>query len=144
MEKPQESIQELDPLLASLSLAFWRTRLFVEREAGTLPLKLMILTITQHKEGIHPKELNLMLGLDLSRLSRLTQSLEREGLLHRERDQEDRRLLRLYPTQKGLVFLRERVALINGELARRLGDLDKKELEELARMLSEVAERMRP
>ena len=133
------------PLLASLPLAFWRMRLIFERQAGTLPLKLLILSIiATQSEGINPKEVRDRLDLDFSRLTRLTQSLEREGLLRRERTPENRRFVRLRTTEEGREFLRERTERINQELSRRLeGRLSAEEIEELDRMLGIVAEVMK-
>ncbi len=145
LEEPRRYREHPHPLLTSLPLAFWRMRLVVERHAGTLPLKLLILSITSgESEGINPKELRDRLDLDFSRLTRLAQSLEREGLLRRERVPEDRRFVRLYTTEKGREFLRERTGRINEELVRRLeGRLSAEEIEELDRMLGIVAEGMK-
>ncbi len=82
--------------------------------------------------------------MDFSRLTRLIQSLERKGLLHRERDPEDRRFLRLYLTEKGREFLRESTEQINEEFRRRLEGLSPDETKELARMLGIVEKGMRP
>ena len=139
----REALLEVNPLLAFLTLAFWRMRLLVEREAGMAPLKLLILSIARKKEGISPGEFCRRFHLDVSRVTRLTQSLEREGFLRRERDSEDRRYLRLSLTEEGLVFLRQQTALIEEEFGRRLEGLSSEELDELERMLSVVAEGMK-
>lgn len=120
-------------------------RLIVERQGGTIPLKMLILSITvTQSEGISPKDVRDRLDLDFSRLTRLTQSLEREGLLRRERTPENRRFVRLWPTEKGREFLRERTERLNEELSRRLeGRLSAEEIEELDRMLGIVAEVMK-
>ncbi len=76
-------------------------------------------------------------------MSRLTQSLEREGLLERVRNSEDRRYLHLCLTEERLRFLQDRKAWVNEELGRRLERLGDEELKELERMLSIVAEGMR-
>ncbi len=144
-EGSSQHFDQPHPLLASLPLAFWRMRLIVERQAGTLPLKLLILSITAgESEGINPKEIRDRLDLDFSRLTRLIQSLEREGLRRRECIPEDRRFVRLCTTEEGQEFLRERTERINEELSRRLeGRLSAQEIEELDRMLSIVAEGMK-
>ncbi len=142
-DEMREALMEVNPILASVTLTFWRMRLLVEREAGTLPLKLLILSIVHKKEGVSPKEICRRFSLDVSRITRLTQSLEREGLLLRERSPEDRRYLRLSLTEEGLVFLREQTALIEEEFGRRLEGLSGDELQELERMLSVVAEGMK-
>jgi DNA-binding MarR family transcriptional regulator len=135
--------EELHPILTSMSLAFWRMRLIVERRAETLPLKLLLLSTASKEEGVSPGEIRHRFGLDFSRISRLIQSLERDGLLRRERDLEDRRFLRLHLTEKGREYLRERTVLLNKEFNERLEALSPAELEELERMLLIVAEGMR-
>jgi DNA-binding MarR family transcriptional regulator len=139
----RKALTEVHPLMAALSLAFWRMRLIVERKAGTLPLKLLILSIVRRREAVSPGEICRRFSLDVSRITRLTQSLEREGLLKRERLPEDRRYLRLSLTKKGQAFLGEQEALIQEEFERRLADLGEEELKELERMLGVVAEGMK-
>ncbi len=139
----REAIAEIHPLMGVLSMAFWRMRLVVEREAGTLPWKLLILSIVRKREAVSPGEICRRFALDVSRVTRLTQSLEREGLLKRERDPEDRRYLRLCLTEEGEAFLRDRQALIQEEFERRLAELGDEELKELERMLGVVAEGMK-
>lgn len=133
----------LHPTLSSVTIAFWRMRLLVERKAKTLPLKLVVLSMLSGEEGIGPGEIRSRLGLEFSRITRLIQSLEKEGLLHRKRDSEDRRFIHLYSTEKGREYLRERTQLINEDLQERLGALNTDEVEELDRMLRIVAEGVR-
>ena len=134
---------ELNPILSSLAIAFWRMRLVVERRVKTLPLKVLILEMVSNEEGLHPGEICDRFGLDFSRITRLIQSLEKEGLLLRKRDTEDRRVVHQYPTEKGREYLSEWTQLINEELQDALGDLNPNEVEDLDRMLRIVAERVR-
>ncbi len=144
MAEPTKDAAQLHPTLSSMALAFWRMRLLVERTAKTLPLKLIVLSMVSGEEGIGPGEIRSRLELDFSRVTRLIQALEREGLLLRERDTADRRYWHLYPTQKGREYLKERTALINEELHERLESLlSPDEAQELNRMLDLVAEGVR-
>ncbi len=135
--------EELHPVLSSMTLSFWRMRLVVERKFGTTPLKLLILQTASKVQGVNPGEICQRFGLDFSRITRLIQSLEKEGLLHRKRNSEDRRFIHLYLTEKGWEYLRERTQLINEELQNALGELSPDEAEELDRMLRIMAERVR-
>jgi len=135
--------EELHPILDSMTVAFWRMRRVVEREAKTIPIKLLVLSIAAEEEGISPGEICDRLSLEFSRISRLIKSLEGEGLLRRERDTEDRRFLHLYLTEKGREYLHERTALSNREFDGRLGELVPEEVQELERMLRIVAEGMK-
>lgn len=139
----KETKAEVHPLLASMTIAFWRMRLLVEREAGTTPLKLLILSIVHQNDGVGPGEICRNFNLDVSRVTRLTQALEREGLLRRERVAEDRRYLRLKLTEDGRIFLQDQTQAINEEFHPRLEDLSDDELKELERMLGVVAEGMK-
>lgn len=132
--------EQLYPLLSSLTLSFWRMRLLVERKVQTTPLKLLILQAVSKEEGVSPGEICQRFGLEFSRISRLLQSLEREGLLQRKRYPQDRRFLRLCLTEKGRQYLPEQTALVNKELHERLGGLCQEEVRELERMLKIVGE----
>jgi MarR family transcriptional regulator, organic hydroperoxide resistance regulator len=136
-------LEGLHPILDSMTTAFWRMRMVVEREAKTIPIKLLVLSLTGEEEGISPGGICGRLGLEFSRISRLIKSLEGEGLMWRERDSNDRRFSHLYLTEKGREYLHERAALSNRELDRRLGELGPEEVRELERMLRIVAEGMR-
>ncbi len=141
--EPTKDTGELHPILSSMAIAFWRMRLLVERRAKTLPTKLLVLEMVTSEEGISPGEIRTRLGSEFSRVTRLIQSLEKEGLLLRKRDSEDRRFVHLYPTEKGREYLQERTQLINEELQERLEALNPDEVEELDRLLHIVAERVR-
>ena len=142
-DEMREALLEVHPLLASVTLTFWRMRLLVEREAQTIPLKLLLLSIVRKIDGVSPGEICSRFGLDVSRVTRLTQSLEREGLLRRERNPQDRRYVQLYLTEDGLKFLCKRTAWIEEEFDRRLEGLEEEELKELERKLAVVAESMK-
>lgn len=114
--------------------------MLVERKVQTTPLKLLILQAVSKEEGVSPGEICQRFGLEFSRISRLLQSLEREGLLQRKRYPQDRRFLRLYLTEKGRQYLPEQTALVNEELHERLGGLCQEEVRELERMLKIVGE----
>ncbi len=81
--------------------------------------------------------------MESSRVTRLLQSLEKEGFLLRKRDTEDHRFFHLYSTEKGREYLCERTALVNEEFHERIKDLGPAEVEELNRMLRIVAEGVR-
>lgn len=106
-------------------------------------MKMIILSTVSKEARISPGEICRRFDLDFSRVSRLIQSLERDGLLCRERNPQDRRFLHLRLTEKGQEHLREQTALINEEFGERLESLGAGELEELERMLRVVADEMR-
>jgi MarR family transcriptional regulator, organic hydroperoxide resistance regulator len=95
----------------------------VTRELGVRPLQLLILCLVRQKEGISPGEVSRRFVLDISRVTRFTQSLENAGLLTREREPKDRRYLRLRLTEKGLKLAHDGMAVIDEEFGRRLESL---------------------
>jgi MarR family transcriptional regulator, organic hydroperoxide resistance regulator len=77
--------------------------------------------------------------VDPSRVTRLAKRLEREGLLRRERDRRDNRVLRMYLTDKGRGLI-EGLSDRRKSFDHRVGAvLSPKELKELRRMLGVLA-----
>src|SRR5919202_5995440 len=89
------------PVLAPLGLAFKRMMVIVEREAGVNAGQWFVLTMLGKEDGIAQGELCQRFDLDPSRLTRIGQALEREGVVHRKRDPEDNRVVRMYLTGEG-------------------------------------------
>ena len=138
-----EAAEELDPILAPvlapLGLAFKRMAAIVERETGVSTRKWFALSMLGKEDGISQGDMCQRFGLDPSRLTRLSQALEREGMIRRERDPEDNRVVRVYLTEKGREKLRHLPAL-GEKLGRRIhGVLSDEELKELRRMLVVLA-----
>lgn len=138
-----EAVERAGPLLAPLALAFWRMRSAFEREMGVSAGTWFTLELLDEKEGISQGEVSHRFDVDPSRITRLAQKLEREGLLRRERDPEDNRVVRMYATEEGRELL-ERL----GEHRRRFEDrvraaMSPEEHEELKRLLGALAEAMK-
>jgi DNA-binding MarR family transcriptional regulator len=76
-------------------------------------------------------------------VTRTAQSLEADGLIRRERDVDDNRVMRMYLTEEGSREL-DRLPEINEQLRRRVHSvLSEEEFEELRRMLGLLAEAMK-
>jgi DNA-binding MarR family transcriptional regulator len=142
-----EAAEDLDsalaPVLAPLGLAFKRMTMIVERETGVSARKWFVLSMLGKEDGISQGDMCQRFDLNPSRLTRLGQTLEREGMIRRERDPEDNRVVRMYLTEEG----REKLRYLPGldeELGRRVrGALSDEELEELRRMLTLLARAMK-
>ena len=93
-----ETTEQTRLLLAPLSLAFWRMKGAFEREIGVSASTWFSLTLLAEKDGMSQGELSQSFEVDPSRVTRLAKRLEREGLLRRERDPEDNRVVRMYLT----------------------------------------------
>jgi DNA-binding MarR family transcriptional regulator len=130
-------------LLAPLGLAFWRMKGAFEREIGVSAGTWFSLALLSKKDGISQGELSQKFEVDPSRVTRLAKRLEGEGLLRRERDPEDNRVVRMYLTEKGRDLI-EGLHEHHVKFEHRIHDvLSPKELEELRRMLGVLAEAMK-
>jgi DNA-binding MarR family transcriptional regulator len=84
-------------------------------------------------------ELSQRFDIDPSRVTRLTKRLEREGLLRKERDRGDKRVVRMYLTDKGRGLI-EDLSDRRERFDHRVGAvLSPEELKELRRMLGALA-----
>ncbi len=127
------------PVLVPLGLAFKRMTTIVERETGVSARKWFVLSMLDKEDGIGQGDMCQKFGLDPSRLTRIGQTLEREGMVRRERDPEDNRVVRMYLTEEGRATLRH-LPRLGEELERRIqGVLSDEELKELRRLLTVLA-----
>jgi DNA-binding MarR family transcriptional regulator len=130
-------------MLAPLGLAFKRMMALVERETGLSAPKWFVLVILSRRDGIGQGEISHLFEVDPSRITRIGQGLESDGLVRRERDPEDNRVVRMYLTEEGRLRLRELPGL-NRRVEGRIREvLNEEEHEELRRMLGLLAEGMK-
>jgi MarR family transcriptional regulator, organic hydroperoxide resistance regulator len=135
-----ETAQDTGPLLAPLGFAFWRMKGAFEREMGVSAGTWFTLELLAREDGMSQGELSQRFDVDPSRVTRLTKRLEREGLLRKERDRGDKRVVRMYLTNKGRGLI-EDLSDRRERFDRRVGAvLSPKELGELRRMLGALAE----
>jgi DNA-binding MarR family transcriptional regulator len=136
----EEVLRGVHPVLPSLALAFKRLVATIERESGVGGMKWFLLTVLGRSDGLSQGE---EYEMDPSRVTRTAQSLEADGLIRRERDPEDNRVVRMYLTEEGLEVL-DRLPEINEQLRSRVHSvLSEEEFEELRRMLGLLAEAMK-
>jgi MarR family transcriptional regulator, organic hydroperoxide resistance regulator len=130
-------------LLPLLGLAFWRMKHAFEREVGLSAATWFLLTMLIDEDGISQGEVSHRFEVDPSRITRLAQRLEGEGLLRRERDPEDNRVVRLHATEEGRLLIQSRQERREGfeDHARR--EFSPEELAEFRRMLGVVARLMK-
>lgn len=139
----EEILRGVHPVLPSLALAFKRMVATIERESGVGGMKWFLLTVLGRRDGLSQGEFTQEYEMDPSRVTRTAQSLEGDGLIRRERDPEDNRVMRMYLTDEGRGVLRG-LPEINDELRRRVHSvLSEEEFEELRRMLGLLAEAMK-
>ena len=142
-QRQEEVFEGVHPVLPSLALAFKRLVATIERESGVGGMKWFLLTVLGRRDGLSQGEFTQEYEMDPSRVTRTAQSLEADGLIRRERDPEDNRVMRMYLTEKGSGVL-DRLPEINEQLRRRVHSvLSEEEFEELRRMLGLLAEAMK-
>jgi len=89
-------------------------------------------------DGADLRALRLRLGLDSGYMSRMAQSLSRQGLLEARKDPRDGRLRRVVLTQKGRLELQAYDRLSDRLAASMLEPLDARQRERLVRAMGEV------
>ena len=130
------------PLLASLGCVFRSVGAVYEKETGFGVGQWFALVTLERSDGISQGELSRLFGVDPARVSRVGRVLEKEGLVRRERDPEDGRVMRLYLTDAGREALEKRRAAEEAVEARVRRVMSEDEVEELRRMLGLLAKAM--
>jgi DNA-binding MarR family transcriptional regulator len=93
---------------AAFQPAFWAVKLVLARASATAFARhgvhegqQYILRCLWQEDGLPPGELAKRLGLATPTVTRAAARMEAAGLIHREPDERDRRLIRLYLTDRG-------------------------------------------
>jgi MarR family transcriptional regulator, organic hydroperoxide resistance regulator len=92
-------------LMPLLGLAFWRMKHAFEREVGLSAATWFLLTMLIEEDGTSQGEVSQRFEVDPSRITRLAQRLEGDGLLRRKRDPEDNRVVRLHISPDGRLLI---------------------------------------
>jgi DNA-binding MarR family transcriptional regulator len=130
-------------LMPLLGLAFWRMKHAFEREVGLSAATWFLLTMLIEEDGISQGEVSHTFEVDPSRITRLAQRLEGEGLLRRKRDPEDNRVVRLYATEEGRLLIEHGREHRDGFEDRVQREFSPEELAEFRRALGIVARLMK-
>ncbi len=101
-----------------------------------------VLVTLERRDGVSQGEMSRMFGVDPARVSRVGRALEKEGLVRRERDPGDGRVMRLYLTEAGRKAIEQRAAVDEAVEARVRRVMSEEEVEELGRMLGLLADAM--
>ena len=137
------AVQDMnESLLPALGLAFWRMKRAFEREVGLSTATWFLLSMLIEEDGISQGEVSHRFEIDPSRVTRLAQRLQDEGLLLRKRDPEDNRVVRLYATEEGRLMVERCQERRDGFEARFRREFTPEELAELRRALGVVSRLM--
>jgi DNA-binding MarR family transcriptional regulator len=128
-----------DSVMPLLGLAFWRMKHAFEREVGLSAATWFLLVMLIDEDGLSQGEVSQRFEVDPSRVTRLAQRLEGEGLLRRTRDPEDNRVVRLHASEEGRRLIESHRGPREGFEERIKRELTQKELAELRRLLGVVA-----
>jgi DNA-binding MarR family transcriptional regulator len=131
------------PLMPLLGLAFWRMKHAFEREMGLSAATWFLLSMLIDEDEISQGEVSQRFEVDPSRITRLAQRLEGEGLLRRKRDPEDNRVVRLHATEEGRLLIESRQERREGFEDRVRREFSPEELAEFRRALGVVARLMK-
>ena len=130
-------------LMPLLGLAFWRMKHAFEREVGLSAATWFLLTMLIEEDGISQGEVSHRFEVDPSRITRLAQRLEGEGLLRRKRDPEDNRVVRLHISPEGRLLIESRQERRQRFEERLRQEFAQEELAEFRRALGVVSRLMK-
>ena len=119
-----------------------RAALHKELEACGLsvtPEQWGVLSSLWEEEGVHQSLLAKKTAKDRHNITRILKILENGRLVRREPDERDRRLQRVYLTQKGWALREKLVPLVTQFLHHALAGLTQEDLDQMRRILGIVA-----
>jgi MarR family transcriptional regulator, organic hydroperoxide resistance regulator len=132
-----------DLALVPVGRAFRSMLRAFERDTGVGAPRWFVLSMVAEEDGLSQGEVCRRFQQDPSRITRLAQGLENDGLIRRERDREDNRVVRMYLTEEGRALVREfpeRLVGFERRVSRAISD---EELRELRRLLGALTDAMK-
>jgi DNA-binding MarR family transcriptional regulator len=136
--------RQFDSLEQEVFLSVWRTydrlraleeELFGRYDLTPQQYNALRLLASRHPDTIRTLDLGARLVSRAPDVTRLLDKLEQRGLIERDRPADNRRVVRIGITAKGLALLRELREPLRECHVRQLGHLSQKELRELAALL---------
>ena len=98
----------------------------------------ILLRILDEADGRPQNELALITERDKASLVRLINSLEKNKLVKRVQDPEDKRVNRIYLSEKGREVFQQALPVVNRSFTDLQKGLDKSEIEDVIRVLKKV------
>jgi DNA-binding MarR family transcriptional regulator len=139
-ERLKEAAEEVNPIYDSVGSAFKRLLFAFESEVGMSPPRYFLLHMVAKEGNISQGQVGQLSGVDPSRVTQVAKSLEREGLIQRNRDPKDNRVVLLHMTPEGRKVFEEASAKREVLRARIRRALSQEEENELRRLLDKVGE----
>ena len=146
---PKPELHNLDPLTARVFQAFSET-FYLQRQAmprvfagkGVHPGEAFCLRLLAKNDGITQHDLADIVHLSRPRVTKILQSLEKEGAIVRRVDESDQRLTRVSLTADGRRRESELRKILESYLSEIIGALSDADRLELERLLNVLAERI--
>ncbi len=95
------------------------------------------------KEGVPATKIAPMMGMTSSSLSRLLKKMEDDGLIYRKPEKEDRRVVRIFLTQKGIKLKNEIKDVVINFNKKLFEKIPKKDFEAFARVNDIIKEQVK-
>lgn len=115
----------------------------IERRCGVSGSQLWALSVVVGGPGIRVKDLAQAMAVHQSTASNLVEQLSRQGLIRRERDRIDQRIVMLFATDAGQQVIARAPRPLSGLLPDALARLERTRLVALNALLAEILEGMR-
>lgn len=136
---PDDALHRVTNRLHSLAIRALRHARVADEESGLSPQRLSLLSVLVYAGSRTVGELAALEQVSAPAVSRIATALERAGLLSRERDAADRRVVRLAATDRGRALLEEARRRRLERLAALLASLAPERLAAIEAVLDEVA-----
>ncbi len=141
-ETPIQWIEDIDKVAALISFTYRSVQKHFAKELASYHIgwgHFSILMSLYRQEGRSQDSLAQSRGFDKTMIAKSILKMEKEGIVYRITDQEDKRIKRLYPTEKGRKMKPE-IRKIGLELnSLLLKDFDSEELPSVIETVREIA-----
>lgn len=101
----------------------------------------ILVVLWQHEDLSH-RELSELTSIEVSTLSRISKSVQREGLIRRKRTPQDQRTVRVTLTEKGRDLVKQAIPSARGIQSDIIGDLSRSDVANLTRILHVIVENL--
>lgn len=131
--------KDIRSLLFSVGKALMKKCHEPMEQYGITPVRYFLLKSLSRGDNVPLSELSERMGCSCSNITGLVDRIEKDGLVVRERNGEDRRVIRLKITKEGKRFM-EKLPDPEKEFSSALNSLSKSEQKELVRLLTKLQE----
>lgn len=115
-----------------------RTQEFSNHDFNMMDGKGRLLSVLRHKEGLTQRELCEELDIRPSSVGELIRKLENSGLVQRQNNETDRRVMNVYLTENGRTFVENASSAQTGIQANLFKDISEEEQDMFVRVLQKM------